>query len=108
MPSILAANVNITHTCDHKGNPADGTQVIGWQDMGGNSDGAAFNQRWLVSLVDGQPGVYTLHNLHGGTYLDLNGGGSANGTRIQGWEFIPNARNQQWNVSKAEVDGFWR
>jgi len=90
------------------GNPADGTPVFGWQDMSSNPDGGAFNQRWLVSLVDGQPGVYTLQNLHGGTYLDLNGGGTANGTRIQGWEFIPKDINQQWKISKAEVDGFWR
>jgi len=89
------------------GNPADGTPVNGWQDMGGNPDGSAFNQRWLVSPVDGQPDVYTLHNLHSGTFLDLSGGGSANGTRIQGWEFLNN-RNQQWKISKAEVDGFWR
>ena len=76
--------------------------------MSSNPDGGAFNQRWLVSLVDGQPGVYTLQNLHGGTYLDLNGGATANGTRIQGWEFIPKDINQQWKISKAEVDGFWR
>jgi Ricin-type beta-trefoil lectin domain-like len=104
----LATNVDIlTHTCDHKGSPSNGTSVIGWQDVGGNADGAAFNQRWIVSPVDGQPDVYTLHNLHGGTSLDLSGGGSANGTRIQGWEFLNN-RNQQWKISKAEVDGFWR
>jgi len=91
------------------GNSADGTPVHGWQDEGSDAI-SGFNQRWLVTLVDGNPGVYKLHNLRGGTFLDLSDGGSANNTKIQGWNGTSNDQNenQYWRIVLSEVDGFWR
>jgi len=88
------------------GNPGNGTSVTGFQDGSNRVD--AFNQRWFISPIDGKPGVYVVVNLRGGSVLDLDNGSSGNGTAIQGWQFNPNAGDQQWRIFKAEIDGFWR
>jgi hypothetical protein len=93
-----------------KGSPDNGTKVQGWQNL--SIQEFAPNQQWLISQVDGSPGVYTLRNMSGGSFLDLESGLSADGTQIQCWEQNPpgtvDAPNQQWKISKAEVNDFWR
>jgi hypothetical protein len=87
------------------GSPANGTKVQGWENL--STQQFAPNQQWLISQVSGSSGVYTLRNMSGGTFLDLTGGSSVNGTQIQCWE-QNGGSNQQWNIFTAEVNGFWR
>jgi len=91
------------------GSSANGTKVQGWENL--STQQYAPNQQWLISQVGGTSGLYTLRNMSGGTFLDLTGGSSDNGTQIQCWEQnagSPDAPNQQWNIFKAEATGFWR
>ncbi|KAA8906648.1 polyporus squamosus lectin [Sphaerosporella brunnea] len=75
------------------GDPSNGTQAQGWQQM---TDYAFYNQMWLVELVDG--GYWTFRNLRSGTCLDLNGGNPGNGTKVQGWVAMDNNYNQHWAI----------
>ncbi|KAJ6494535.1 ricin B lectin domain-containing protein [Mycena sanguinolenta] len=59
-------------------------------------------------------GTCTITNLNSQTRLDLDGGNSANGTKVQGWQALaPDAaeyQNQVWNVqydkNKLGVDAY--
>lgn len=85
------------------GSDSDGAQIWGWADQ--STGIGAFDQEWLV--VDaGTPGVYTLHNVRGGTYMDLDNGGSANGTIVHAWRQA--GINQQWKIYPSERDGYMR
>jgi len=91
------------------GSDACGAQVHGWND-GTTDANTSLNQRWLISPVAGLLGVYTIQNVHTGTFVDLSDGRTHNGTKIHGWK-LENGKfklNQQWAISRGEVDGFWR
>jgi len=45
------------------------------------------------------PGIYLLENVASRTFLDLDSGKTANGTRVQGWQFFANNPCQQWILS---------
>jgi hypothetical protein len=51
--------------------------------------------------VEGNDGIFTLRNLRGGTYLDLNEGSSTKGTQAQGWSKATQGseKNQQWRIT---------
>jgi Ricin-type beta-trefoil lectin domain-like len=91
------------------GSNTNGAQVQGWEDEGASAS-FSFNQRWLITPVNGTPGSYKMQNLHSGTFVDLSNGSPSNDTKIQGWEGSVNDtnKNQQWVISGAEVAGFWR
>lgn len=91
------------------GSNTNGAQVQGWEDEGASAS-FSFNQRWLITPVNGTPGAYKMQNLHSGTFVDLSNGSPSNDTKVQGWEGSVNDtnKNQQWVISGAEVAGFWR
>ncbi|KAJ7044345.1 carbohydrate-binding module family 13 protein [Mycena alexandri] len=95
-------NVNGLAVDLHGGSPNDGTKIQGYK-MWPMSDAACLGQLWLVKRVPLANGIrYTLQNLRGGTYMDLQRGSSANGTPVIGHQLsITNgtlAQNQQWEM----------
>ena len=87
----------------------------GWDIAGNSSDDGANLQMWSSQhrfvLQHGTDGYYTIRALNSGKYLDVNNGGTANGTNIlqwtgnsgnnQKWLVIPNADGTYSFVSKC-------
>ncbi|GAP87687.1 hypothetical protein SAMD00023353_2800080 [Rosellinia necatrix] len=82
------------------GNPANGTPLIGYQFHGGA------NQQWRLERADDSPvwPSWKIRSVQTGTYLDLAGGGSANGTQVQGWQGAA-TNNQLWRLVSADPSG---
>jgi len=80
------------------GNSANGTQAQGWVRLTDPGDPAIHNQEWSFILVAAS--TYRLVNVRSGTALDLSNGGSANGTKLQGWEILEPDTNQHWFIER--------
>ncbi|KAF9873779.1 hypothetical protein CkaCkLH20_08889 [Colletotrichum karsti] len=74
------------------GASGNGTPVVGSESF--DSD----RQLWRFALnsVSKKPPFFRITNKESGTVVDLNDGGSGNGTKIQGWDNNTNTRNQEW------------
>ncbi|EEB94816.1 hypothetical protein MPER_06309, partial [Moniliophthora perniciosa FA553] len=72
------------------GNAASGTQIIGSQGTGGNT------QKWIIKKDSS--GNYRIQNVASQTFVDLYLGGTANGTAIYGWtgQWNTTGPHQQW------------
>ncbi|KAK7691008.1 hypothetical protein QCA50_006111 [Cerrena zonata] len=90
---------NVEMALANRGSAADGTRVIAWR-----SDEAGHDHMWLVEPVSKEADTYTIRNLLTGTYVDLHGSSSANGTPIEGWR-KNDKDNQKWIIKKEESDG---
>jgi len=58
------------------------------------NDPHIIKQYWLFDNQSSN--TYAIMNTDSGTTLDLSNGGSADGTKIQGWQFQPGNTNQVW------------
>jgi len=76
------------------GNSANGTQAQCWARVADPNDPAIHNQEWHITSVGGS--AYRLVNVRAGTSLDLSNGGTANGTKVQGWAASEGNPNQEW------------
>jgi hypothetical protein len=79
------------------GSSTDGTKVQGWEAA---SSANVKNQQWTIT-AEGSTGHYRLQNVAGGTYLDLDSGNSANGTKVQGWSYVKDDKNQLWDLTRV-------
>jgi len=81
------------------GNSANGTQAQCWARVADPSDPAIHNQEWhIVPLPGGS--AYRLVNVRAKTSLDLSNGGTANGTKLQGWVSEDKNPNQEWHLQR--------
>ncbi|EPS99468.1 hypothetical protein FOMPIDRAFT_82644 [Fomitopsis schrenkii] len=82
----------------NRGNPMPQTLIFGYQPQDRNP-----NQRWAI-LRNSNNTAYVIRNQSSGTYVDLYGGRSANGTGIHGHggEGVTTMNNNQlWVLIKA-------
>ncbi|WP_405767284.1 RICIN domain-containing protein [Streptomyces sp. NBC_01538] len=84
---------------DGSGGSAQGTQLVQWQDTGGD------NQRWTLvdagggyyRLVDAGGGYYRLVNVRTGWCADVADGSTADNARVIPWP-AGTGTNQQWQL----------
>lgn len=85
------------------GSSADSTPVIVWE---ANDD--IDDHKWLIESVEGEKDTYTIRDLRGGSYMDLSGGSSSDGTAIIGYHWA-NGDNQKWIIRKEQTAGkYWK
>ncbi|CAM1511936.1 Fc.00g094490.m01.CDS01 [Cosmosporella sp. VM-42] len=81
------------------GGSKNDTPIFGYRFHGGK------NQQWKLKMVDnGSPWpVWMLKNVKFGTYMDLFGSGTANGTKVVGWSGgTTTNQNQLWRLITAD------
>ncbi|KAF5384469.1 hypothetical protein D9757_006399 [Collybiopsis confluens] len=100
--------VPIAVDLNNAGATANGTTVVAWEQKWWDNanDFNASNQLWLIKPVPNAADTYTVQNIKGGTFLDLQGGSSADQTPIVGWEGN-NGDNQKW-IIKKDISGAYR
>ncbi|KAJ8088745.1 hypothetical protein PM082_013988 [Marasmius tenuissimus] len=88
---IQNARVPINIDLTGPGSPDNGAEITGWKQKLWNhaTNFDASNQLWLIKPVADHTDMYTLQNIKGGTYLDMEEGGTGNGNRIVGWHGAP-------------------
>ncbi|KAG2139287.1 Moa, A lectin from the mushroom marasmius Oreades in complex with the trisaccharide Galgalglcnac [Suillus clintonianus] len=93
-----------TYMCLAEG-PDNGAPIIGRVPTG-----AEGNRRfWIIRQKNGS-GPYMIQNVHTKTFVDLNRGGTVNGTRIQGWngeggQWSYKGANQLWDFERVSRSG---
>ena len=105
IPVCLILTLHI-YACNMLGGTEDGTQCQGWQ--AATNTIYIFDQQWLITRVLGLDG-FTLCNLRGGTYLNLENGSNVNSTKVQGWSRATGGsiNNQQWRIIPDSKGGYW-
>ncbi|KAI1310871.1 ricin B lectin domain-containing protein [Xylaria venustula] len=83
------------------GNAASGTPLVGYRFHGGE------NQQWKLEKVDHSTvwPTWKLRNVKTSTYIDLDNGNSANGTKLQAWAKSDNNKNQLFRLVTADPQG---
>ncbi|KAI0976251.1 carbohydrate-binding module family 13 protein [Xylaria arbuscula] len=83
------------------GSAANGTPLVAW----GFHEGQ--NQQWKLEKVDNSTvwPTWKLRNVRTNTYIDIENGNPANGTKIQAWEKSDNNRNQLFRLVTADPQG---
>jgi cytochrome c peroxidase len=80
-----------------------------YYDLVFRADNGAFlvdNVTWTmdVAVVDG---VYLVKAVHSGKCMEVAGAGTANGSNVQQWSCVPNAKHHQWQFT-AIGDGYYK
>jgi cytochrome c peroxidase len=97
---LVAAHSN--KCADVWGDTADGVNIA----QHGCHTGA--NQRFTLTPVTNVPdGVYLVKAVHSGKCMEVAGAGTANGSNVQQWSCVPNAKHHQWQFT-AIGDGYYK
>lgn len=102
---ILTNNLSRTALDLYEGNSNAGTRCVV---HARNTDHSIDHQLWIIRH-DESSNTYTIRNLRGGTYLDLQGGKSENGSQVTG---NPRSladgsrRNQEWRIVEQVPDQY--
>ncbi|KAJ7141843.1 ricin B lectin domain-containing protein [Mycena crocata] len=85
------------------GNATDGTQVTCSKAADGSGDKTTTYQEWELIKI-GEDGFYKVRNVGSQTFLDIDGGSSANATKIQGWwGQLDGNENQLWAFKEVDL-----
>ncbi|KAG8976107.1 hypothetical protein FRB90_009322, partial [Tulasnella sp. 427] len=87
------------------GSPQEGARIYGYEPAAEDKIG---NQLWIVER-DPPSETFTLRNLQSGTYVDLAGGQSGNGSPVVGYSRNLSATQrtrQEWRIEERELDHY--
>ncbi|KAL2126457.1 hypothetical protein VTI74DRAFT_877 [Chaetomium olivicolor] len=88
------------------GSSINGTPAQGWSPINNNEN--FFNQIWLLTKISGTQS-WTFLEIRSGTYLDLDHGGTKDGTKIQGYQGPGEGKSnlaQEWSLSAVTGGGY--
>jgi hypothetical protein len=81
-----------------------GNEAVIWSWFAVPMERHYFNQNWWIERV-GEGNRYTIRNVRTSTYIDVPGGKSKNGTRVQGYQ-KNDAASQEWDIIGTNETGY--